>query len=282
MKSAGIELVSPPMALDEALEAMNKFWAWANSINVITNSTCGFHMGVSIADIPIYKIDIIKLALFLGDSYVLKVFDRLTNDYTKSALAAITKNINGHEVGIYIREFKKGIGKIAYNSIIQSIAAVVNEKYMTINLHDKYIEFRCAGGNYIENKANIENTLIRYTKAMAIAADPDAEKEEYAKKLFKLLDSKQAPKNKDTVHLFAKYVAGEITLSQLKANMYNIHSDRIGPNRLKSVKDAEEEEIRFRNQLASERRQQENRQEERLNRERLYNKSRNYYNPSDR
>jgi hypothetical protein len=238
-KSGGIELVSPPMPITQALESMNKFWDWTKTLNIKTNKSCGFHIGVSIADVPVEKLDIVKLALFLGDLYVLKIFDRLNNTYTKSALAAITFNIRNHHVDRYIEAFKQGINKRAYQSIVQSMSENVDEKYMTIRLHGNYIEFRSAGGNYLDNKTTIENTLIRYVKAMAIAADPEAEKEEYAKKIYKLFTSKKMSQNKDTVHLFALYQAGELTLRELKARIIAAQSNRKGPNKSKIVKAAE-------------------------------------------
>jgi hypothetical protein len=286
LDASGIELISPPMPIMQALESINKFWDWTKTLKIRTNNTCGFHIGISIENIPTQKLDIVKLALFLGDNYVLKIFGRLDNQYTKSALDAITRNVRGYDVNNYIKAFKQGINKIAYQSIIQSMTSAVDEKYMTIRLHSKYIEFRSAGGNYLENKTTIENTLIRYIKAMAIAADPEAEKEEYVKKIYKLLSSRQASQSKDTIHLFAQYTAGEITLRDLKELLLSVHSGREGPNVAKSVKTAKEEERRYQEKRDAER-------AERLSRERsanddVWNRPRPRYNdynqdyPSDR
>jgi hypothetical protein len=97
---------------------------------------------------------------------------------------------------------------------------------MSVRLHSNYIEFRSAGGNYLENKQNIENTLLRYIKVIAIAADPNAEKNEYAKKLYKLLTLNQISNDKNSIYWFAKYSAGEITLRRLKSRIEDIRYNR--------------------------------------------------------
>jgi hypothetical protein len=58
----------------------------------------------------------------------------------------------------------------------------------------------------------LENTLLRYVQALAIAGDPDAYRDEYAKKLYKLI----SPSGDDTLNLFSQFATGEITSEQLK------------------------------------------------------------------
>ena len=44
----GLELVSPPMPLDQCLEYLDKVFKWANSAGCRTDKSTGFHMGISI------------------------------------------------------------------------------------------------------------------------------------------------------------------------------------------------------------------------------------------
>ena len=87
----GLEFVSPPMPLEEALEKLEAVTEWANDPsegNAYTNSSTGLHMGVSIP----YKegnVDYLKLILFLGDEHVLQEFERESNTYTKAAMRDI-------------------------------------------------------------------------------------------------------------------------------------------------------------------------------------------------
>jgi len=56
--------------------------------------------------------------------------------------------------------------------------------------------------------------LLRYARAMKIAGDPSAERNEYAKKLYKLL----APAQQDpAMSLFSRFSAGELTGKELKS-----------------------------------------------------------------
>jgi len=87
-------------------------------------------------------------------------------------------------------------------------------KYTSINPKDKYIEFRSAGGeDYFQDIDKLKNTLLRYARAMSIAGNPAADRNEYYKKLYKLI----SPDTQDpTLSLFARYSAGELSAEQLK------------------------------------------------------------------
>jgi hypothetical protein len=58
----------------------------------------------------------------------------------------------------------------------------------------------------------LENTMLRYARAMQIAANPSEERREYAKKLYKLI----APEGDSQLALFSQFAAGEIDKEQLK------------------------------------------------------------------
>jgi hypothetical protein len=60
---------------------------------------------------------------------------------------------------------------------------------------------------------------------MVIAADPQAEKNEYAKKLYKLLTQNSSDDN-EAVNVFAKYVSGYYTIDELKERLYIIRHDK--------------------------------------------------------
>jgi hypothetical protein len=54
--------------------------------------------------------------------------------------------------------------------------------------------------------------MLRYARAMSLAANPGEERREYAKKLYKLV----APEGDSQLALFSQYAAGELTAEQLK------------------------------------------------------------------
>ena len=221
----GIELISPPMLLPKALNSLNTFWDWATENSIISNNSCGFHVGVSLPSQTTAYIDPVKLLLFLGDDYILKVFGRVGNEYAQSTFKKLKLNADEfqEDENDYVRILKYGLNSLAHKTIVDYIKPKRDDHYLSVNIRNEYIEFRAAGGNYLEDKDKILNTIYRYIRAMSIAADPKAEQHEYVKKLYKILTSSNES-NKDSIFHFSKYVAGEITKGQLKQRIRRLRS----------------------------------------------------------
>jgi hypothetical protein len=212
----GLEIVSPPLPLEQALEKLQAVTDWANSDegNCYTNSSTGLHMGVSVP----FKggdVDYLKLILFLGDEYVLQSFGREANTYTKSAMSKFRENIKGGRADPMgaIKLMQSGLLELAYREIQKGVG---EGKYTSAHIQKGYIEFRSAGGDWLaEENADPEklsSTMLRYARAMSIAANPGEERREYAKKLYKLV----APEGDSQLALFSQFAAGELTAEQLK------------------------------------------------------------------
>ena len=210
----GLEFVSPPMPIDELLKDLNAVKAWAGRMGVYTNSSTGLHINISVPDYSLDQLDFVKLALLLGDEYVLSQFGRSSNTYAKSALKIVKEKVRGNpDVAERLLEKMKGqMGELASKAIHSG----VTNKYTSINTKDGHIEFRSPGGDWLdENFDKIENTLLRFTVAMSAALNPEAYKEEYQKKLYKLLTADQ--KDSDTIRYFSDYVAGKIPQAALRS-----------------------------------------------------------------
>ena len=207
-----VEIVSPPMELDECLKALDDFFSWAKGHNAYTNSSTGFHMGVSLPNVG-GKVDFVKLALFLGDEYVLQAFGREAVGFCESAIKKIKNRMKGQDTRIAdaMALMRKGLIDIAHNSIASDEGF---GKYTSINPKGNYIEFRSAGGeDYFADIPKLRNMLLRYAQAMVVAADPKAERNEYHKKLYKLI----SPAGGNTsLDLFARYATGAISAADLK------------------------------------------------------------------
>jgi hypothetical protein len=231
-KSGGIELVSPPMLLPKAFDALDKFWSWAIKSKIKTNDTCGFHVGVSLPDHNNQSIDYLKLMMFLGEDYILKAFGRENNEYTESIVKKIRTKLSylwKNEKDQSIEALKTNIKNLAKVSFLQELTKV-SDRHVTVNLqNNNYIEFRAAGGNYLDNKEKIMTTIMRYVKAVSMAAS-DENSDEYAKKLYKLLSNNNSPK-KDAIFFFSKYVAGEIDADALKYFIHQVRDIRKYPPR---------------------------------------------------
>jgi hypothetical protein len=201
----GIEVVSPPMTVMEMLDKMEATFDWANANNAYANSSTGLHVGVSIDGLKTENIDYVKLALFLGDKYVLQQFGRLSNNFTRSSLDEINRILKHQttesDTLTKLVNLKHGF----VNQVSKGIQAKNTSKYFSINVHENYIEFRSMGGNdYLAKFVEIKNTVLRYVRAYAVAADPNAERNEYLKKLANMMNLS----GNDDLIPFVQFAAG--------------------------------------------------------------------------
>ena len=227
-EDGGLEIISPPMPIEQAMEKLNQVIEWAQARGCYTNSSTGLHMGVSLpgqksfaeaegdvesAPATEKPIDFMKLALFLGDQHVLKQFEREANSYCRSSLEKLkAKNWSPQQIATAMEKMRGNLINLAYKDLADR-----SPGRDSINMKDNYVEFRSAGGDYLSKESDqgidfLFNTMLRYVRALDIAGDPAAERQEYAKKLYKLI----SPEGDNTLDLFSKFATGEITSEQLK------------------------------------------------------------------
>lgn len=201
---ASAEVVSPPLPAAEAIDALKKFYAMAQELKLYTNSTTGLHINVSIPK----KLDVLKLAVFLGDQHVLKQFGRQDNSYSNSTERQITARAQNTSDLIRLKNQR---GKKLNPLGQQRVSVELNMSKLTqlakdstsghtdsISNNGKYISFRHAGGNYLADFTGIYNTVGRFIRAMIIASDPTAYADEYQKKLTKLANGPDEQIDKDS------------------------------------------------------------------------------------
>ena len=215
MGDRGLEFVSPPLPIEELLNDLNKVKAWADKNGCYTNDSTGLHINVSVPGWTAGsdQLDYVKLAVLLGDEHVLESFGRLGNTFCKSAMSKIQSIIrqNPDKAEELLERMRQGMSQLA-SKVIHSGNT---EKYTSINTKFGYIEFRSPGGDWLnDNFAEIDNTLRRFTVAMSAAVDPKMYRQEYLKKLYKILDVQN---EKDPLSYFAKYAAGELPKAALKS-----------------------------------------------------------------
>lgn len=210
---SGLEFVSPPLPIDEMLSDLQKTIKWAKSNGYYTNSSTGLHMNVSIPGKNVAFMDFVKLALLLGDNYVLEQFGREANSYAKSALDKVKDQVKYYPESAQklMDEMRKGLGAIASKAIASSDGF---GKYTSINPKEGYVEFRSPGGDWLnEDIGKLTNTLLRFVVALDASLDPEKYRKEYLKKLYQLLQPKS---NEDPLAYFAQYSAGMLPKSSLK------------------------------------------------------------------
>ena len=187
---ATAEIVSPPLRADQAMTALKNFYSFAKQFKLYTNESTGLHINISIPA----KLDAMKLALFLGDEHVLRQFGREDNEYANSVMKSL-QNPKRYQRGPGNWDLpnqapaKTAKGSTGFNfEILQRVAAGVQSAHTaSISNNGKYISFRHAGGNYLADYSKIVNTIGRFIRAMLIASDPDAYRQEYLTKLSQLL-----------------------------------------------------------------------------------------------
>lgn len=184
------EVVGPPEAAQQAMASLKMFFTMAKQLNLYTNSSTGLHINVSIPQ----DIDVLKLAVFTGDQYVLQQFGREDSHYARSVSRDISKPSDKLSNAVTQQISKKaGISgqplvstKIKLGAI-QKIAQDISKQHTaSISYDGKYVSFRQVGGDYLNDYQQIVNVVGRFVRAMVIAADPNAYRKEYLAAVAKL------------------------------------------------------------------------------------------------
>lgn len=206
-EDGGLEFISPPLPLVEMLSDLHKVKAWADATGCYTNTSTGLHINVSVPGTSEGKLDYVKLALLLGDTYVIDQFGRAGSSYCKSSLAEVKRAVTDDPTKIsgILDQMRNGLNELASRAIHSGATS----KYVSINNKEGYIEFRAPGDDWLSGNFNkIENTLLRCVVALDAACDPQKYRKEYLIKLYKALDVRTS---NDPIAIFAKYAAGEFT-----------------------------------------------------------------------
>ena len=177
------EVVSPPLPAADAMAALKTWYSKAQQLKLYTNNSTGLHINVSIPE----TLDVLKLAVFAGDQYVLKQFGREDNSYARSVIKSLKGQ--GSLPTASSAEFKD-----AEKEMKEMVKRISGDHFATVNFNGKYVSFRHAGGDYLSKGQDIANTVGRFVRAMIVAADPAAHRDEYVKKLVKLM---KTPANTD-------------------------------------------------------------------------------------
>ena len=208
-EDATAEIVSPPLPAAQAVDALKRFYAMAAQLNLYTNNSTGLHINVSIPD----KLDVLKLAVFTGDQYVLQQFGRQDSDYAVSSQQAIAGRVAGGSPVLKIKTAKTpgvvGQPKTQTTLDVKSLQRIAQDATgdhtASISNNGKYISFRHAGGDYLQNYTSIFNVVGRFIRAMIIASDPTLYAQEYQTKLAKLAGTSPAA-SQNAVPAMVQYI----------------------------------------------------------------------------
>lgn len=168
-----VEVVTNPIDSKEALSVLQQLFDLLDEYGMVTNSSCGLHINISTNKTNMNNTDLFKLMVFLGEDYLLKMFNRENNVYTQNMKKELEDT-----------EFNKASHTEMNNIIMQRI----NEfgKYYSFNgvkLIHNYIEFRIAGGKDYQHRMNdITKATHLFMYVLYIADNKDYLASLYAKK----------------------------------------------------------------------------------------------------
>lgn len=187
----GLEFVSPPIPLEDIGTVMKKVQDWAGTHGAYTgeSNATSMHTNISVPGYDLNKLDYLKAALLLGDEHVLRQFDRIGNTYAKPGIEKVKQLVKQKpEKAKELLDKMKSHLNAAASKLIHS---GTTDKYTSINTKDNRVEFRSPGGDYLndiaDNPQKMIDTINRMVVTLDAAMDPNKYKEEYQKKLYKLL-----------------------------------------------------------------------------------------------
>ena len=220
---SGYELVSPVMPLDEALDQLEKLLLYIEDQDgdIYTNRSTGLHMNISVPQGN--DIDYTKLVLFSGDSYILDKYDRIMNNYAEGALNQLEMRAGQMDAATAAQAMQKMKDSLEDTAEEYVRGGTGQAKYTSIHIKDGYIEFRGPGGQYTAQEVDqVMDTMLRFARAMTIAADPQAYRQEYTKKLYKLITTGGRAEERTIDSLFADFQAGNINTEVFKKRWANL------------------------------------------------------------
>lgn len=228
----GIEFVSPPLLPKEAIEQTEKmFFYIARNGNTKSHSTddtvdnrknaqCGLHINISFTAERMKNFDALKFILFSNEGQVNsnKLFgDRKHADYIGEILKELRKIYKNNAKALSNGQEKEFIEDLVQNKMtkgkkfLNSMIYMINDKYSNINMNhyshrnktkrrksSERIEIRYFGGENYERKFSLfKRVLGELLYALDVATDPEKEKNNYYRKVYRLLSSvEQSPQLK--------------------------------------------------------------------------------------
>jgi hypothetical protein len=188
----GSEIISPVYKTPQAmLTEMKSLFTWMDKFDVETNSSTGLHVTMSWnGEKANDELNKVKMAVLLGDKYLLSTFGREGNTYAKSQYDNLKR------MG---QELKSDPDNLKTVKQIEKILAkgISGDKYSSINFKgdtdrdsgNHLIEFRIGGGrDYHQDFDNCAKAVIRYATIMSAGHQDGQFQSEYVKALFKFIN----------------------------------------------------------------------------------------------
>ena len=235
----GVEIVSPVLNLTDAVKYIDEMFRFISRYGY-TNDYCGFHINVSYAGRNVKDLDLLKVAMFMEEEFVYKHFpSRENNPYAISVFEKIGLKQDIEKTDL---QYTNKIGELLFESS-NKIHFNRDTRYLGINLVTSYkeannrVEFRYLGGSNYEKKQDVViHQMKKYCYLLELGFDNSLRKEEYLKKLYRLLDEKGyfKPEITSLADIFKYKVSGN-DLSITDSNGWVYSKDSLSKNAIFNV-----------------------------------------------
>jgi len=185
------EIVTGVLSLDEGIEAVRSVFALINEDeNLFTESATGLHINIGSWDGNDWnRVDWLKFLIVYRADRALAAFERQFNSYASDNLPRIVDDLEANS----LEAFYDNIDTV--NNTVRKLSPKMSAVNLSKLPSRGHIEIRAPGGTEYHKKTDeVINQIRRAVRALEIASDPNAYKNQYVKKLHKMLASRK-PKN---------------------------------------------------------------------------------------
>lgn len=236
----GAELISPVYNTPkEMLNEMKQLFAWVQRNGGGTNSSCGLHvtMSYNAPDKQAMDANQLKLAVLLGDKYLLSTFGRDGNSYAKSHMGKLKQAAEELKANPNNTKSIQAIEQILRKGITSQKFSSIHFKDQTDNdSGNKLIEFRIGGGSdYHMDFNKAAKAVLRYAVTMQAGYENDMYQKDYAKALFRLINNLDKIDTKDIESAKDRFDDDNQPLVDVLQNLFGKHNYRDSMNTLASA-----------------------------------------------
>ena len=233
----GAELISPVYSTPkEMLGEMKQLFTWVDEQGGGTNGSCGLHVTMSYnsEDKQAHEANEVKLAVLLGDKYLLSTFGRDGNSYAKSHMGKLKQAAQELKADPNNTKSIRAIEEILRKGINHNKFSSIHFKDQTDNdSGNKLIEFRIGGGrDYHEEFNKAAKAVLRYAVTMQAGYEKDLYKKDYAKALFRLINNLDKVDSTDVEFAKGRFDDDNQPLVDVLQNLFSKHNYRDSMNTL--------------------------------------------------
>lgn len=188
-KQSGAEIISPVYdSPREMLAEMKKLFELFNESGVETDQNTGLHVTMSwYSNETTTGTNRLKMAVLLGDQYLLQQFQRLGNMYSKSQMDNLQKAARLVKNDTHSSEDWENLERFFKNNISADKFSSINFKNLKNTMGHELMEFRIMGNqDYQQDFKKVIKAVTRYAAVMQAGHDKDLYNKDYIKAVAKL------------------------------------------------------------------------------------------------